>query len=189
MAVCRHRLGGSMGLEEWESLMDGEGRCKECGAIMDEQRNLRAQVARLEGELATAQALLDCGKDTDCADVIEIQEQCKKHYEVYVEQEIAEALADKKGYAAALDRLQKRFNEVWGEKAVMAAALKEERKTLPPAEWEPYDAWGDYSAYPLADGSTSGVDDSNSGDVHSHGIATGEWSVGKALDRILERSE
>ena len=30
-------------------------------------------------------ARLDCGKDTDCADDIETQDQCKKHYVIYVE--------------------------------------------------------------------------------------------------------
>ncbi len=70
----------------------------------------------------TLLARVDCGKDIDCADVIETQAQCQKHYEVYMEKEIAEALAGKAEYAEALDRLQQRFNEVWADRG--AATLQ-----------------------------------------------------------------
>ena len=73
---------------------------------------------------------LDCGQDTDCANEIETQEQCKKHYELYAEREIAEALAAKEGYAAALDRLQKRFNEVWIQHQRMLLALVNARDVI-----------------------------------------------------------
>lgn len=80
--------------------------------------------------IAKLTARLDCGKDTDCADEIETQEQCKKHYELYVEREIAESFAGKAGYAGALDRLQKRFNEVWKQHQRMLYALENARDLI-----------------------------------------------------------
>jgi len=69
-------------------------------------------------------------------------------------------------------------------------AVEAMAEKLPPLDWKPYDdAWGDYNAYPCADGHYSEVDDSNSGDVHSHGIACGEWSIRKEIDRILKGGE
>lgn len=55
MAVCRHRLSRSMDLEEWESLMDDKGCCRECGAVMDEMVNLRAQLREAQEERDVAQ--------------------------------------------------------------------------------------------------------------------------------------
>ena len=103
---------------------------------MDDPRLLKAvqTIARLiaerDGYAAALEARLDCGKDADCADEIETQEQCKKHYELYVEREIAEALAGKAGYAAALDRLQKRFNEIWKQHQRMLYALENARDVI-----------------------------------------------------------
>jgi hypothetical protein len=76
------------------------------------------------------EARLDCGKDTNCADEVETQEQCKKHYELYVEREIAIALAAKEEYAAALDRLQQRFNEAWKQHQRMLFALEKTRDII-----------------------------------------------------------
>lgn len=90
---------------------------------MSEARELVDTIEKLE-------ARLDCGKDTDCADEIETQEQCKKHYELYAERELAEALTAKEGYAAALDLLQKRFNEVWKQHQRMLLALENARDVV-----------------------------------------------------------
>ena len=76
------------------------------------------------------EARLDCGKDTDCADETETQEQCQKHYIVYAERSIAEALAGKAEDAAALDRLQQRFNEVWKQHQGMLLALENARDVI-----------------------------------------------------------
>ena len=70
------------------------------------------------------EARLDCGKDTDCADEVETQEQCLKHYVLYAERSIAEGLTGKEGYAGALDRLQQRFNEVWVQHQRLVALAK-----------------------------------------------------------------
>ena len=40
------------------------------------------------------EARLDCGKDADCADEVETQEQCKKHYVIYMEAEAGKAEHD-----------------------------------------------------------------------------------------------
>jgi len=74
-------------------------------------------IAERDGYAAALEARLDCGKDADCADEVETQEQCKKHYELYVEREIA----------GPLDRLQKRFNEVWKQHQRMLLALENAR--------------------------------------------------------------
>ncbi len=64
------------------------------------------------------------------------------------------------------------------------ARIEKFLETLPPVDWEPYDNWDDYAAYPIDEGYST-VDSSNSGDVHSHGIAMGEWIVRKEIEKIL----
>jgi len=93
---------------------------------MDDPRLLKAvrTIARLiaerDGYAAALEARLDYGKDADCADKVETQEQGKKHYELYMEREIA----------GLLDRLQKRFNEVWKQHQRMLLALENARDVI-----------------------------------------------------------
>lgn len=68
-------------------------------------------------------------------------------------------------------------------------AVKDMATKLPPLDWEPRDEWGDYAAYPCADGRFSSVDETNQGDVHCHGIAAGEQVVRRQLDRILQEGK
>ena len=51
MAVCRHQLGGTMDLEEWYALMNKEGRCRECNAVMNREQNLQFQLRAAQKEL------------------------------------------------------------------------------------------------------------------------------------------
>jgi len=91
---------------------------------------LKAQLAKERAENARLQARVDCGEDADCADEIETQEQCKKHYELHVEGELADALHLKEGWASALGRLQHRFNEVWKQHQQMLLALENARDVI-----------------------------------------------------------
>lgn len=53
---------------------------------------------------------------------------------------------------------------------------------VPPEDWEPRDAFGDYQGYgDLVDD----VDLSNNGDVHSHGFAEGWWALAWRIRRAL----
>lgn len=53
----------------------------------------------------------------------------------------------------------------------------------PPKDWKPYDAWGDYQGYGTL---VDGVDPSNSGDVHEHGVAVGTWHVACDLAKAMQ---
>ena len=64
-------------------------------------------------------------------------------------------------------------------KAIAAIVEKE-----PPDDWEPYPSAGEYR---MPDG--SGIDDSNSGDVHTHGVELGAWSVAKQIRAALKAAE
>ena len=57
----------------------------------------------------------------------------------------------------------------------------------PPDDWKPYDDWNDYQGYGERDdpARVSGVDQSNSGDVHAHGYACGSWDTAKRLRALL----
>lgn len=57
----------------------------------------------------------------------------------------------------------------------------------PPSDWEWFDkVWGGYCGYGERGtrGFVDGVDDTNNGDVHSHGSSVGEWSVIKKLRQM-----
>ncbi len=65
---------------------------------------------------------------------------------------------------------------------VLQAALEEIAKDAPPDDWKPYDSWGDYQGYP---GLVDEVDESNGGDIHSHGCAVGRWKAAKIARKAL----
>ena len=54
-----------------------------------------------------------------------------------------------------------------------------------PDGWEPYDNWGDYNNRTDGQGGEISVDSSNSGDIHSHGFAMGQWSAAKVARAAL----
>lgn len=61
--------------------------------------------------------------------------------------------------------------------AALESALKQiADASAAPDNWKPYGHWGDYNTYYDNHGE-QGVDDSNSGDVHSHGYACGEHAA------------
>jgi hypothetical protein len=53
----------------------------------------------------------------------------------------------------------------------------------PPSDWKPFDASSSYCGFGKRGekGYVDEVDDSNNGDIHSHGYAAGGWSVVKDL--------
>lgn len=68
-------------------------------------------------------------------------------------------------------------------------ALRKIIHRSPPEDWEPYDSWGDYTGYGDYGDSVhvAGVDPSNSGDVHSHGVDVGCWFTAKDLRELLDK--
>ena len=75
---------------------------------------------------------LDCGKDTDCADVIETEEQCLKHYVPYMEARVEEA--------------ERELAEHGCHKVEREAFRARDRyKALAERREEALDAWGRYS--------------------------------------------
>ena len=66
-------------------------------------------------------------------------------------------------------------------------ALERIAASSPPDDWENYSTWDGYMGY---DGATKaesvdGVDESNMGDVHSHGVAVGLWMAAKIARESL----
>lgn len=61
--------------------------------------------------------------------------------------------------------------------------------SIAPNDWKPRDAWGDHEDYPretrLGDFYLESVDDSNHGDLDSHGFHHGQWSAALMARRAL----
>ncbi len=53
MAVCQHKL--IQPLDEWLAMMNSQGKCRQCGEIMDELVYLRYENEILKEELAQEQ--------------------------------------------------------------------------------------------------------------------------------------
>ncbi len=70
--------------------------------------------------------------------------------------------------------------------AALRAALEQISDPLnnPPDDWEWHDGCGDYLGFK---GMANEPDPSNSGDMHSHGIAVGEWAAAK-IARVALRT-
>jgi len=69
----------------------------------------------------------------------------------------------------------------------LVEALRQMAAVFPPDDWEYFDSWGDYQGYGEHGGDhyVDEVDQSNSGDVHSHGIAVGGWFFAKDVRKLL----
>lgn len=93
--------------------------------------------------------------------------------------------------AGDYERMLSEVEKLRAENARLRKTLERISAGSPPSDWEPYPGCGEYAGYGERDDPAyvDTPDESNGGDMHSHGYSVGFWSAAKIARAALDAKE